>query len=212
MDGKDVVITSGLLKELQGKGIEDIAELRYTDRKALVNEFTAGWGPAFQADKEILIPQINYLTNDSWEELSALDGTSGWPILHSARYANGTLYVLTIPDNFTDLYHFPVQALTKIKEILTGQFDVLVEAPGQVCLFLYDNNTFIVESFLDETTPVIIVADKKYGRLTDLVSGEILSGTAREELSFRGMMLREGKTTFGIDLKPHSYRVFRCIL
>ncbi len=29
-DGKSVVITSGLLRALQGKGIEDIAELRYT--------------------------------------------------------------------------------------------------------------------------------------------------------------------------------------
>jgi hypothetical protein len=43
MAGKHVVITSGLLRALQGKGIEDIAELRYTDRKATVKDFLVGW-------------------------------------------------------------------------------------------------------------------------------------------------------------------------
>ena len=31
--GKNVTITSGLLSALQGKGIEDITELQYTDKK-----------------------------------------------------------------------------------------------------------------------------------------------------------------------------------
>ena len=35
--GKSVVITSGLLRALQGKGIEDIVEVKYTDRKMLAN-------------------------------------------------------------------------------------------------------------------------------------------------------------------------------
>jgi hypothetical protein len=42
-DGKTVVITSGLLRAVQDKGLNDIAELRYTDRKALVQDFTAGY-------------------------------------------------------------------------------------------------------------------------------------------------------------------------
>ena len=37
--GKSVVITSGLLHALQGKGIEDIVEVRYTDRKFLAHEY-----------------------------------------------------------------------------------------------------------------------------------------------------------------------------
>ncbi len=37
--GKTVVITSGLLRALQDKGLGDIVELRYTDRKALVQDF-----------------------------------------------------------------------------------------------------------------------------------------------------------------------------
>ena len=52
------MITSGLLRALQGKGIEDIAELTYTDRKALVTDFKAGWGGISKSSQEILIPQI----------------------------------------------------------------------------------------------------------------------------------------------------------
>ncbi len=43
--GKDVMITSGLLKALQDKGITDIAEIKCTDRKAIVTEFKTGRGP-----------------------------------------------------------------------------------------------------------------------------------------------------------------------
>ena len=69
--GKSVIITSGLLKALQGKGIEDIAEIRYTDRKALVKDFIAGFRQLSRIEKPILMPQIAYLTNDSWEMVSA---------------------------------------------------------------------------------------------------------------------------------------------
>ena len=39
--GKSVVITSGLLHALQDKGLEDIAEIRCTDRKFLAHQYPA---------------------------------------------------------------------------------------------------------------------------------------------------------------------------
>src|SRR5450759_4549604 len=70
--GKNMMITSGLLRVLKGKGIEDIVELEYTDRKVLVKEFAGGGQPNSLAKTEILIPQIQYLTNDSWEDITSL--------------------------------------------------------------------------------------------------------------------------------------------
>jgi len=96
-----------------------------------------------------MIPQIMYLTNDSWEEISALDKTNGWPILHSADYGRGKLFLLTIPDNFIDLYHLPEPVITRIKQTLTADFPVMLEGPGYTSLFLYD--TFI---FIRETNPL----------------------------------------------------------
>lgn len=206
--GKDVMITSGLLRALQGKGIEDIVELRYTDRKSLVTDFKAGWGAVSKSSQEILIPQINYLTNDSWEEASAIKGAAGWPILHRAKYSNANLYVLTIPDNFADLYNYPAEILNRIRAVASKDFNVRLEGPSQVSLFYYDNGTFIVESFLPEPVKVRIVAGQPVSSLEDLLSGESLNGTPVPVPPFM-IGKAEQSSYFEITIKPHSYRVFK---
>jgi hypothetical protein len=206
--GKDVMITTGLLRALQGKGIEDIVELTYTDRKALVTDFKAGWGKIYQSSKAILIPQINYLTNDSWEEISAIEGTSGWPILHRAKYSKANLYILTIPDNYSDLYQYPANVLNRIRTVVTQDFNVKLEGPSKVSLFYYDNGTFIVESFLPEPVAVKIIAKQPISFLEDLITGESLEGNLVPSPPF-GIKEINPERSFEITIKPHSYRVFR---
>ena len=211
--GKDVVITSGLLRALQGNGIEDIVELEYTDKKAIVKDFVIGWGGNAQAESDIIIPQIKYLTNDSWEEVTCSVSGVGYPIVHSAGYSNGTLYVMTIPDNFGDLYNLPDALLTYYKELLNRDIYVRVEGPAKVAIFVYDNDTFIVESFLDEPVDVNIVVTKQVGSLLDLQSNEKLPPGSDRQPS-RRMMSRRGRSgtriVFNTQIKPHSYRVFQC--
>lgn len=207
-DGKNVMITSGLLRALQGKGIEDIAELSYTDRKALVTDFKAGWFVNCKSSDEILIPQINYLTNDSWEEVSAIKGATGWPILHRAQYSKANLYVLTIPENFSDLYLYPAEVLNRIRTVVTQDFNIKLEGPSRVSLFLYDNGTFIVESFLPEPVTVRVVTDQKINAIDDLLTGESLKGTPLPVPPFRMRQVAQGNS-FEVTIKPHSYRVFK---
>jgi hypothetical protein len=123
--------------------------------------FRAGWGCPVQGQTEMVIPQIQYLTNDSWEEVSALDETNGWPILHSAAYGGGTLCVLTVPDSFTDLYNLPAAVMDRIRQTLCRDMPVRLQGPGKVSLFVYDNGTFIMESFLDEPVDVQVVVDDR---------------------------------------------------
>ncbi len=215
INGKDVVITSGLLKALQGKGIEDIVELEYTDRKAVVRDFVIGRGGSHKAKSDILIPQIMYLTNDSWEEITCSVSGIGYPILHSAGYANGTLYVMTIPENFGDLYNLPDVLLTRYKELLNRDIYVRVEGPAHVSIFVYDNGTFIVESFLSEAVDVSIVVTRQVKGLRDLLTDEVLTaGSSGASTGGRRMMGRRGRgrvgTRFNIKIMPHSYRVFQC--
>ena len=215
VNGKDVVITSGLLKALQGKGIEDIVELEYMDRKALVRDFVLGRAGTRQAKSDILIPQIMYLTNDSWEEVTCSVSGIGYPIIHSAGYANGTLYVMTIPENFGDLYNLPDELLTRYKELLNRDLYVRVEGPAQVSIFVYDNDTFIVESFLPEPVDVTVVVTKQVEGLRDLVTDEVLTAvSSSSSAGSRRMVGRPGGTRtgkrFDIQIMPHSYRVFQC--
>lgn len=209
VDGKTVVITSGLLRALQGKGIEDIVELEYTNRKALIKDFVVGFGAPAQSKEEMLIPQIQYLTNDSWEEVSSLDAGIGWPIFHSARYANSTLYVITIPENFGDIYNLPPQVLKRIKRTVMQDLYVRVDGPNKISLFVYDNNTFIVHSFLDEPSDIELILDPKYKTLTDLRLKQNLDREPPAQ-NRQWWRMAENKSIFKTQIKPHSYRVFRC--
>lgn len=215
--GKTVMITSGLLKALQGRGIEDIVEMECTDQKAVTHEFWRRrdfWGRSgkvYESKSPILIPEIKYLTNDSWEEISCLTNGIGYPILHSADYAKSRLYVLTIPDNFGDLYNLPAEVLTQIREVLTRDLYVRLDGPSQVALFVYDNGTFIVESFLPDSVDVKIVTDKRIGKLRDILSSDILSGELLLPPGPRfGPPAVPDKMVFNMQIKPHSYRVFQC--
>lgn len=214
VEGKSVVITSGLLRALQGKGIEDIAEIRATDRKAIIKRFR-GQSTA-SPDLHILVPQIQYLTNDAWELVSGMaQNDLGYPLLIQAGYGKGSLYVLTIPENFSDLYSFPAQVLTQIRNVLLSHFTVRAESPGDISLMVYDNGTFIVESFLPERADIRISLDPKYAKIRDLLTGEELSAQAGAKSfggGFGGFGASGGnRSVCPVEIKPHSYRAFSVV-
>ena len=198
LGGKKVVITSGLLKALQGKGIEDISEIECTDQKATIREFP-GRGSA-RSESDIVIPEIRYPTNDAWEIVTSATKGLGYPIMLQASYGKGQLYVLTIPDNPGDLYNLPPQVLTQIRTVVSGDLPVLLDGPSQTGLFLYDNHKFIVENFAapdGSTVTAKAVVDRKYTKLVDVVSGQQISGQASGD-----------KMVFELTIPPASYRVF----
>ena len=207
MAGKAVVISSGLLRALQDKGLQDIVEMECTGRKLTSQTFLIGWNHVFTTERPILVPILHYLTNDSWEDISCIGGTTGSPLLHYASYGNSKLYVLTIPDNFDDLYSLPAEVLNRIREVVTRDLFVHLEAPAQVALFLYDNHSFIVESFLDQSTTIRLVVDDSLPHILDVLSGEMLTGEDRTDA--RGQVV--AKKGYPVMLKPHSFRVFKAV-
>ena len=207
--GNDVVITSGLLKAIPEK-IADIAELRASDLKALVNDF----GFFGKTDRDILITQVQYQTNDAWDILSAgrplTKGVSGYPILLRAPYSKGNLYVMTIPDDFGNLYDLPAGVLNTFRATLSKDLDFRIDAPAKVSLFLYDNGTFIVESFLDEPVTIRINAKEGIDRITDMLSGAVIDRQPAQAVSpmMRRFRPDDKNNVFSVTLMPHSYRVF----
>ena len=64
--GGDVIITTGLLKAIKDN-LADVVELYCGDLKAIVNDF----GRMGKSEREFIIPQVKYFTNDAWEVVSA---------------------------------------------------------------------------------------------------------------------------------------------
>ena len=207
--GGDVIITTGLLKAIREQ-IADVCELYCGDLKAIVNDF--GWQG--KSEREFIIPQVKYFTNDAWEVVSAgrplTGGVSGYPILLRDTYSKGILFVLTIPDDFGNLYDYPAGALNVIRRAMSKDVGAYIEGPSKVALFPYDNKTMVVENFNDEAVSLRVVINHQVSGLRNLMTGEQLKPA--EVTAPQGMMFRnrftgyaEDATVFDLQLAAHSY-------
>ena len=138
-EDKTVVITSGLLKALEGKGIEKVVEVEYTGRKALVNHFTyrrvMDEEPAnvYHSDSGILIPELAYGLVDSEEIIQGIyKENNRYPLLLQVRgLKKGRFFILTIPENFDDLYHLPQEVLSQIRRDMMDDIPVYLDSPAR---------------------------------------------------------------------------------
>jgi hypothetical protein len=207
--GGTVVITSGLLRTLQGKGIEDICELQDTGNVLRVNAYWgaygAGSGENLGTTSDVLVPEITFLTNDAWPVVRGTANGRGAPLVIMDRYSKGILYVLTIPENANDLYSLPQAVLTQIKQYVMADFPIQMNAPSKVSLFAYDNQTFVVESYLDEPARVTVSTSDAAKKLRNLATGELVEGKlapARPRSHLKPRM------EFQLAIQPHSFAAF----
>ena len=196
--GKSVAITSGLLKALKGKGIEDVCENEVTGNTVAINAFASAGGPGApnrggmqgqHTPHDVLIPEIHYwniLTHDAWGELLGISpaGTT-YPMVLSCAYGRGTLYVITVPNDPAELFTLPTPALDVLRSVLTQNEPVRLEdAPAQVALFRYDNDAAIVQNFLPTAVTVTVSMPAGTAGLSDLLHGGPV-GTAVEPVRRR---------------------------
>ena len=207
--GGDVIITTGLLKAMK-EPLGDVVELYCGDLKAIVNDF----GFLGKSDREFIIPQVKYFTNDAWEVVSAgrplTGGVSGYPILLRDTYSKGMLFVLTIPDDFGNLYDYPAPALNVIRRAMSKDVGAYIEGPSKVALFPYDNKTMVVENFNDTSVNLRVVVNTKVNSLRNLLTGETYKPATLPQVApgwgrNRFFGYADGATVFDITLPAHSY-------
>jgi len=196
LSGKNIVITTGLLRAIQDKGFRGLVDLSVGPEISSTHEI---WGRRIGRHTmpvDIIIPQLHYNTNDSWELLGSMTHGLGYPVLHYAAYGPGSLYVITIPDNFADLYQFPAPVLDQIRATVSGDFFARLEGPSRIALLAYDNHAVVVESFRDEAADVRVVTTADIKVLHNEVTGEDLRGSQEKD-----------HMAFAVHVKPHSFVV-----
>jgi hypothetical protein len=198
--GGDVVITTGLLRALEGKGIEQIAEIGLTSHKLAASTYRiARWNhEEIAGPSPLLFPEIHYLTNDSWADIHGFANGRVFPILLRSGYGKGKLYTLAIPDNFTDLYRLPQPVLTAIKQRIAGSLPMQLDAPAQVALIPYDNGAAVVANYRDEPAAVRLILPATAKELVDLESGRKFAAA----IEGAGP---EARAVFTLIVEPHSY-------
>jgi hypothetical protein len=231
--GKSVCVTSGFVRAMKGKGIEDICELETTGVTVPVRRFAFASGPGapfqrgrgmavregqpdpFEASRDILIPEIKYfniLTHDTWgDALGVSPGGTTYPIVLSCDYSKGKFYVLTIPNDPADLYALPPAVLSVIRAAVGSAEPVRIDnAPAQVALFRYDNNTFIVQNYLPAPAEVTVSVAGTAEKIRDLLTGQEISPAPIVERGFgsRRPVGPPPRTLFTFTVLPHSYMAF----
>jgi hypothetical protein len=202
--GKSVVMTSGLLGALQGRGIEDVVEWSLTGRIAAIHDFLDGYGAGngtplndpVRDNPSILFPEIHFYTNDSWAVVRGAAAEKGFPILLMNRYSAGVIYVLAVPENMGDLYNLPVAVLKALRTVVTRPLPVRIDAPSKVSLFVYDNGRFVIESYRDGETKVEIAVAGGRKSIRNLATGERLAEAD------------QGGGVFRLTVQPHSFMAF----
>ena len=226
--GKSVCITSGFLRAMKGKGLEDICEVETTGTVVPVRRFTFAGGPGsplrrgfalnpelLEAPRDILIPEIKYfniLTHDAWGDvLGTSPGGTTYPIVLSCDYSKGKLFVLTIPNDLADLYAFPPLVLSVIRATLGATDPIRLDnAPAQVALFRYDNGTFIVQNYLPTAADVTVSVEDTVAQIHDLVTGKDMQPAPKgvrgigDGFGTRSAAMPR-RTSFSFTVPPHSY-------
>ena len=213
--GKDVVITSGLLRALENRGIDDIVELRATNHIEAIRGFAAGfgagngteWGAELKHD--VFIPEIRFFTNDAWALVRGTALGNGFPLLLVDHYSKGSLYVLTVPENFNSLYEFPPPVLAAMRSYIMGDFPVRLDAPSRVSLFAYDNHTFVVENFRDQAVNATVAVTGAFTKLKNLATEEVTAAEPAPPAAAQRTIPGPARTGFRITVEPHSYAAFR---
>ncbi len=165
LEGGSVIVTSGFVRKL-GDGFSEFVNVKYSARKAMVSEFADSKNSGvsisgkYTGVKPVLIPQMEYCTNDVWELAAAYGTDNNFPVVLRCSYGDGNISIITIPDDMGDLYHYPVQVLSVIRGLFGKEMPAVLEGPAGIQLFSYDSGHVIVRSDLPYMEDVTLkVAD-----------------------------------------------------
>lgn len=146
--GGKAIVTSGFMKQALGKGIEEMTSIRYRDRVFAASEYMVepvkGWGNTFcRSAKPVLFPVMEHRNNTTWALAKGFGEDESYGLLLRDTYGRGQLITLVVPDAISAIKELPREVLTRIRaELCVG--DVYLDAPSQISLFTYDNDTFCI--------------------------------------------------------------------
>lgn len=172
--GGEAVITTGFLREagdaLRAAGL---TEARLTGRRYAVTRYhvTGDMAGYHEHRQPILFPEIVHGNNASWSLLNGGDGDLHTSLFLRSTYGKGRMYIMSIPDNDSDLYRMPQAAVDVAKRVLTGGE---YGSGRDYSMFTYEDGSFILYRYVKEdlhADRVTIHTNREVSALVDVASG-----------------------------------------
>lgn len=205
--GGKAIVTSGFVKEALCKGLEQMTSIRYRDRIISAAEYMTDkphtWGSILcSAQRPVIFPVMEHRNNTTWALAKAFGGDESYGILLRDTYGRGQMITLVLPDAISDLKLLPQPILNRIRsELCAG--DVVLEAPSQISLFTYDNDTFCVYPYAcDENAAAQQIRVRVKGVATELYSLE------NEKFRVKPLYVDHNETLFEIYTEPGEFSFY----
>jgi hypothetical protein len=175
-DGGDAVITSGFMYKL-GEELNrcGLTEAKVTGRKLNVTRYQITDDRAGYIDdaKPVTFSEIVHGNNASWSLINGGDGDYHTPILLRSDYGKGRMFILSIPDNPSDLYRIPRPVADRFKRIISPD---CFASGRDFSMFTYSDGSMILYRYVkDDIRPahVRLYTEKEVSSLKDVVTGEV---------------------------------------
>ena len=208
-DGGTAVVTSGfVIGALEaGRGIEEMTSVRYRGGRLEADEFQVITEGLFtkcyvKSRDKITWPFLEHRNNATWSLINAgFQGIHGG-ILFMDTYGKGKLLILNLPDMLSRLSEYPREALKKLRYELLGEGLVYIDAPANISLFTYDNQTFGLYAYACENS---VPADIEIHICGD--ADRIYQLPDKKEINV--LYKKEGESIFACRIEPGSFLFYR---
>lgn len=206
--GGKAIVSGGFMRGAlaSGIGIEQMTSLRDRGRRFTADEYMVETpGQLYNCRYVRAHAQAGYSllenrNNATWCIICAMHGDENFGILTEDTYGEGKLMTLIAPDNFADIKHLPVEALTRIRREF-GLYAYL-EAPAQISMFLYENEVLALESYTADFCQPEIIRVHVRGEAKKLVHLE----KGRETLP---LYTKNGESVFEVATLPGEFDFYR---
>ncbi|MCC3377430.1 permease [Cohnella sp. REN36] len=204
--GGHIVMTSGFVERMTGRGVEDFTTMRPTGKRMSVQQFALNTNSCTfdeftLSEAPLSYPIFDYSTNGTWQSIVALSGHNNIPILMYDNYGKGKIHTLVIPDHYAELWKLPESVVTALRALFTPRtLGYRIEGPASAGWFAYDNDVFVLENFAPRPQKWRICLPR--GReLTGLTVAARATKLADRE--------RDGDAVYEVRLQPSTYAAFR---
>ncbi|MDR1216627.1 MAG: hypothetical protein LBK25_08095, partial [Treponema sp.] len=220
-NGGRIIASSGFVMGALDRriGIEELTSVRYRGRNVSVDEFHISRSDHFRmfyakSAEKIALPLLEHRNNATWSLINAGSGDCHSSILMRDTLGTGEFITLTVPPLFSEVKKLPPEVLSRIREEFYS--DIFLESTIQASLFIYDNDTFGLYSFVSSdfsSRPAWVKVHIK-GQVAKLVSipsdGQIASFDGNEQsLDTPPLYSNEKETVFELRTEPGEFMFYK---
>jgi hypothetical protein len=176
--GRDVFMTYELYRKLADTDFKNMLSIISEGGTVTSSSFRVPWNRTIQSGRPFTFPRIATATWPAVRQIAIEREDYDYGVFFDAKYLDGHLYVLNVPDNSYDLIRLPEQVLNPVRDAFARELGVTLHGPGGVGFYPFGEKQYVLYNMSDTAATMTLVFDKKAEVSTngwkELVRGEML--------------------------------------